>query len=302
VAGADRTRWARLALVLAAGVGWGVALAATVLLVASASHGIGEDSHAYWLAGARWRSGDPMYLASDLSELGAYRYVPAFAQAWAPLSLIPEVAIAWGWRFLGLLSIRYMAGSWLVAGIWMLVPGTLTELGAGNVTFQVSALTVAGLRGRAEGVIPAMVVKFSSCLVIPYIWACRPAARKRLLFGAAATAAVVGVSLLIDVRAWSQFWSSLLEQASFSFEGTPIIHILPAPGADYGLRLLLAAGLALAAVTRGSPHLAFIASVVATPILWPQRLSVLMALPTLQGDAWVRRLLAGPAGRVESTK
>ena len=65
--------------------------------------------------------------------------------------MLPEVLTDWGWRALGLLSIRYMAGSWLVTGLWWLFPGSIIEITAGNVTFQIAALTVAGLRGIALG-------------------------------------------------------------------------------------------------------------------------------------------------------
>jgi hypothetical protein len=262
-----------------------------MLLVASESHGIGEDSHAYWLAGHRLLSGEPIYLADDLVGLGAYRYVPVFAQAWATSTLLPEVLGAWAWRLTGLLSIRYMAGSWLVAGIWMLVPGTLTELGAGNVTLQVAAVTVAGLRGHAQGVIPATIVKFSAVMVIPYVWRCLPAARRGLLAGAAMSLLVIAVSAMLDAGLWGDWWASLLRQADFGFEGTPVLHLLPTPGQDHILRVALAGGLAVAAVAWRSPHVAFVAAVLATPVVWPQRLCVLMALPTLTDDAWVRRTL-----------
>jgi hypothetical protein len=288
----------RVFLLLLSIIGWGLFLrmvvvnvAATVSLSGEAVSGLGIDTYAYWLAGSHLLDGAPLYEARALDELGAYFYAPPFAQAWMPLSLLPQVVVEWGWRILGLLSIRYMAGSWLVSGLWMLFPGTIVELTAGNVTFQVAALTVAGLRGRAEGIFPAALVKLSSVAVVPFLWLRRPAARRGLLVGSAITAVVVAVSVVADAGLWRDYLDTLRGQADLSFEGTSILHILPTPAADYLLRVAVAAVIVIASVRFDSPHLAYLAAFLATPTLWEQRLAVLSALLTLENDRWLRPYL-----------
>jgi hypothetical protein len=286
-------RVARIALIGASALGWGIAAAAMILIFMSDGSGVGSDSHAYWLAGARALGGEPLYLGIRVDELGAYFYPPFFAQLWAPLSVAPEVLVAWGWRIVGVLSIRYMAGSWLFSGVWFLYPGTLTELGAGNVTFQVAALTVAGLRGRAEGVLPATMVKFGSVMVIPFIWFCRPLARRGLIVGGVIAFGLVFVSAIVAPQSWRDYLDALTSQSGLSFEGTPILHLLPSAGADYALRIGVAVLIVTVSVWKRSARLAYVAALIATPTLWPQRLALLFALPTLQNDDWVKRLLRG---------
>ena len=140
-------------------IGWGLALRVGLVLVGAAvapdGEGIaamGSDSYAYWIAGSHLIEGAPLYQGAAIDQPGAYFYPPVFAQVWAPLAMLPPLVVDWGWRVLGILSIRYMAGSWLMTGVWLLFPGAIVELTAGNVTYQLAAVTVAGLRGRAEGI------------------------------------------------------------------------------------------------------------------------------------------------------
>ena len=52
-------------------------------------------------------------------------------------------------------------------------------------------------------------------------------------------AVAVVISVAIDPSLWRDFFSSLGAQGDYSFEGTPILHILPTPAADYLLRLAI---------------------------------------------------------------
>lgn len=288
----------RWGLVILSVVGWGlfarmllINVLGSISLVGEEIGGMGWDTYAYWLAGMNVRAGEPVYWSTAFDVLGAYQYPPPFAQMWAPLSYLPEAIADWGWRLLGVLSVRYMAGSWQIAGIWWLYPGSIVEITAGNVTFQVAALTVAGLRGRAEGIFPATLVKFSAGVVVPYIWLRRPRARRGLLVGAALSAAVVLLSILLDPGLWRDYLAAVSSQTDLTFDGSATLHILPSPSADYLLRIVLALAVIVVAVRADSPRLAFIASVIAIPTIWPQRLSILFALLTLQDDKWLRPYL-----------
>jgi hypothetical protein len=275
-------------------LGWGLALLVIIITVRATIEARGEpvtmgtDVYTYWIAGRHLLEGESLYRAVSIIGLDAYRYPPPFAQAWAPLALLPALLADWVWRILGLLSIRYMAGSWQVTGVWFLFPGTITELSAGNVTFQMAALTVAGLRGRAEGIFPAAIVKFSTAVVVPFLWVRRPEARRGLLVGALIAVAIVATSFLADPGRWSEYVDHLRSQGGFSLSGTAIVYILPSASADFLLRLVIAATIVIAAIRFDSPHLAFVASFLATPTIWAQRTAILIALLTLENDRWLR--------------
>ena len=258
---------------------------------------LGLDDYAYWLAGQNVRLGEPLYTGTVVGSFSAYFYPPPFAQAWAPLSLLDPRIVDWLWKGVMLVSIRYMAGTWLMSGIWMLYPGTLTEISMGNVTFPIAALTVAGLRGRAEGVLPATLVKFSAAAVVPFIWFCRPAARRGLMVGAAVAALVTVVSVLLAPGSWQAYVAALGTQSGMPLANHTIIHVLPTAGADFVLRLILAGLLVGLSIRLRSPHLAFLATIVALPTLWITRLTLLFALLTLEDDAWIKRLMRGRPAR-----
>lgn len=285
-------RWTLLVLSV---LGWGLFLRAiiinalgTVSLSGEEIGGMGVDTYAYWLAGANVAAGDSPYLAHSIQDLGGYLYPPPFAQAWVPLSSLPATLIDWGWRVLGVLSVRYMAGSWQVAGLWWLFPGSIVEITAGNITFQIAAVTVAGLRGHAEGVLPAAIVKFSTVAVVPFLWLRRPATRHGLLLGSAVAAAVLAVSFVLDPGLWREYVDFIVGQGALANENASIVTILPTPAADFLLRLAIAAAVVVAAIRFDSPHLAYVAAFLLTPTLWVQRFSVLLALLTLENDEWLR--------------
>ncbi len=293
-----RQRLARFAFLVLSLIGWGffgraliITIAASISLAGEEVGGLGRDTYAYWLAGANALAGEPLYGATTIEEFGAYLYPPPFAQVWAPISLLPEVIADWGWRILGVLSIRYMAGSWQMAGVWWLVPGSITEISAGNVTFQMAALTVAGLRGHAQGIFPAAIVKFSSVAVVPFIWFRRPRARRGLLVGGVIAFALVALSALLGPGLWREYLSALDSIGALQAEHPSIIRLLPTAGADYLLRLVVLGVVVVASVRFDSPHLAFVAAVFLTPVLWGQKLCVLVALLTLEDDRLPRPFL-----------
>ena len=65
------------------------------------------------------------------------------------LSWVPNMAMQLGIVSLSLLSIRYVAGSWLRSGLFFLCPVSAMVLLAGIVEFLVTAAIVLAARGRA---------------------------------------------------------------------------------------------------------------------------------------------------------
>ena len=248
------------------------------------------DTFAYWYAGSNLAAGEPLYWAEELDQLGAYLYPPPFAFAWAPISLVPEVFAEWGWRLLGVLCVRYMAGSWQFAGLWWIFPGSLTEITSGNVTLQLAAITVAGIRGHPAGILPSTLVKFGAIAVVPFLWLRRPGTRRGLLVGGAIAVGIVAVSFLLAPNLWFEYFDMLGRQSGAPFNPL-MIHILPTPAADFALRAAIALALVVASVRWNSPHLAYVAAFLLTPTIWFFRFAVLLALPTLENDDRIRPYL-----------
>jgi hypothetical protein len=277
-------------------VGYGLGLAALVSLIRLGAGGLAFDAHSYWLAGRNVLAGQPLYADVAIDALGAYRYPPLFAQLWAPFSLLPPLAFAWFWRATCIVSLRYLAGSWRNVGLWLIVPLTLTELAAANVTFQVAALTLMALRGRA-GLAPwAAALKIGPLVVLPYLWLRRPAERKRLLLGLALLAAACGLSVFVAPGYWAAYVVSMGWQSGSALQADGLLALLPTPTLDFAARASLALVLIGVAVWRRSDALAYAATIIAAPTLWMQRLVPLLATPRLAGD----RASAPDASRVQA--
>ena len=193
-------------------------------------------------------------------------------------------------ELLGVLCVRYMAGSWQFAGLWWIFPGSLTEITSGNVTLQLAAITVAGIRGHAVGILPSTLVKFGAIAVVPFLWLRRPGTRRGLLIGGGIAVGIVAVSFLLAPNLWFDYFDMLGRQSGAPFNPL-IIHILPTPAADFALRAAIALGLVVASVRWNSPHLAYVAAFLSTPTIWFFRFAVLLALPTLENDDRVRPYL-----------
>lgn len=272
----------------ASAVGYGLGLAGLILLLQH-DGGLGYDVRSYWLAGRHVFEGEPLYWPVAIDALGPYRYPPLFAQLWAPFALLPELAFAWLWRLVCLLSLRVLAGCWRNVGLWMIVPLTITELSSANVTFPVAALAFHALRGR-PGLAPwAAALKVGPAMLLPYLWLRRPHERRALLLGVAALTGACVVSLLLAPDYWVRYVELLGWQAKSAMVGDGLISLLPTAGADFALRAAVASLLVGIAARRGSDALAYAATVIAVPSLWLQRLVPLLAVP---------RLLDGMRGNV----
>lgn len=155
----------------------GGALALAALYTVVQDHGgLAYDTHAYWLAARNVLDGAPLYQSGPYSALGLYTYPPVFAQLFTPAAPLPELVVTWAWRVTGVLSLRYLVGSWKATVVSCCFVPVLTELAIGNVTLQLAACILFALRDRRGAyVLPwAVALKFGPALVVPYLWLRRP--------------------------------------------------------------------------------------------------------------------------------
>ena len=227
----------------------------------------GADAFAYWRAGRHLLAGTPVY---DLTvgQHGAYLYPPPLAQLVAPLSLLPLWVFGWGWRLVEVLALRVAVGSWRTAGISMLIfPPVFAEIEAANVNLVIAAAVAEAIRGRAWAIGPTALTKLTALTAIPAVFRFD---RRGLAAGLAVAVVIVGVSVLLSPGLWQDYLAVLgrLEDPTNQFYN--VGRLVPTE-----LRLGAAALLAIAAWRY--PILAPIAVTFASPVLWFNTLSTLVA-------------------------
>jgi hypothetical protein len=287
-------RWFQLPRVRAVLLVVGYVAAAAGFLIAALSFADGiqrnggwaYDFDSYYLAGQRYLAGDPLYTPVEINDPGAYRYIPTFAALIAPLTVTPEPVLTWLYRAGCLLCVRYLVGSWIAVGWALLFPPLLIELWSLNVTLPLAAGARWALRGRGAGAIPAQsLAKYGSALLIPYLWFAIPSARRAILVGSMAAAAVVTIHVILDPESWRAFVAAMLQQAESTnhapYIGDQLLFIVPSTLGDFVLRVAIAAVLVIVATWRRWAWLAFAALVIAVPTLWLARLAPLVGVPRL---------------------
>jgi hypothetical protein len=261
-------------------LGGALVLAAVAVLVGR-DGGLAYDTRAYWLASRHVLDGTALYSPASVSDLGAYKYPPIFAQLFVPAAPLPELLVAWLWRISGVLCLRYMVGSWKAAVVACAFLPVLIELSLGNVTLQIGALLVFSLRDRRGAyLLPwAAALKFGPVLLVPYLWFRMPETRRPLLIGSAVFAAACLTSWLVAPGAWSDYVSTFGWETSSLMSGSGVIAIVPSSGGlDFVLRFAIAAAVAVYAAYARRDWLAYASAAITCPILAFSRFAPLVAL------------------------
>jgi hypothetical protein len=214
------------------------------------------DLWAYWLT-----RGGLDYDGVRQGVTGAYLYSPAFAQAIAGLTALPWPLFAAIWTVLAALPLAWLAGRHS-AGL-LVVPFVFISVVGGQLDAAFAAVAILGLRWPALWALPILTkVTPGVCLV----WYAARREWRSLGLALATTAAVVGVSVVLDRDAW-RGWIDMLLRAEFPALGGYLIY-LPLP---LWLRLLGAALL----VAWGAR----------TDRAWVLPIGLMLALPTVYLNA-----------------
>jgi hypothetical protein len=279
----DRSKRLAARILLDAGlVVGGTLLLASAAVLIGRDGGLAYDTRAYWLAGKHVLDGTTLYSPATVSELGAYKYPPIFAQLFVPAGLLPELVVAWLWRISGALCLRYLVGSWKAAIVaCAFVLPVLIELSIGNVTLQIAAVLLFMLRDRRGAyLLPWLVaLKFGPILLVPFLWVRLPDTRRPLLIGTAIFAAACLVSYVIAPGSWWDYVGTFGWENSSSMSGGSVIAIVPSwGGLDFVLRFGIAGIVALYATYSNRAWLAYAMASITCPILAFSRLAPLVAL------------------------
>lgn len=183
---------------------WIVAAYGAVSMVqayTAAGH-LGLDAHAYWMATRR----------EDVYALGpgyrdAYLYSPAFLQLVSPLALLP-----WQMFFGAWMLIQTVCFWWLTRplGVWWQAPVMLlclAEVLYGNIHGLLGVMLCLAL--RRPGLWSFAILTKVTLGVVGVVWLISRKDWRGLAEVAGVTVVVVGVSALIDVQAWFDWYHFL---------------------------------------------------------------------------------------------
>ena len=269
-------------------IGGSLVLAAVALLVGR-DGGLAYDTKAYWLAARHVLDGTTLYAPASVSDLGAFKYPPLFAQLFVPAAWLPELLVAWLWRASGILCLRYIVGSWKSAIVACAFIPVLTELSLGNVTLQIAAALVFALRDRRGAyLLPwAAALKFGPVLLVPYLWFRMPESRRPLVIGTVVFAAASLASYLAAPSLWSSYVSTFGWESNSLMSGSGVIAIVPSSGGlDFVLRFALAGVVALLAAYWGRGWLAYAAASITCPVMAISRFAPLVGLWRFRPAGW----------------
>lgn len=229
----------------------------------------GLDTYHYWAADL-----DNLYVSAQIGSqvAGAYLYSPAFAQAFAPLRLLPLEVVYALWLALCLGLLAWMRVLWFVA-----LPPVTAELVFGNVHVLYAAVIVAGFTLPGLWALPWLTKVTPG---IGSLWFAFRGEWRHLAIAMGTTALIVAVSFALAPDLWLDWYHSLVGNV----------------GRPTGMRAdaiplwarLLAATVVLAWGARTDRRWTVpVAVFLSAPALWPGSLAVLAAAfsPLLRSSA-----------------
>jgi hypothetical protein len=238
------------------------------------------DLNVYLGSAGRWLDGGLPYMTGPVSSWPAsaaddfFLYPPPLLPFFGLLSRLPEGAVAAGWTIAmaacAYKAYRILGLSRTLSAVMLAFPPVMIGFESGNVASLTFLLFAAGV--RAGGAL-AVDVLFKVQTGLPLLWLIRQRRWRGILAGAVVVAAIVLATLpLVGLDAWRDWWTGLAYRAQSqgavpSLYGYSFAQSLP--GAVFAGISVALVGLAL--LLRGRRGLAALglASIFASPALWP---------------------------------
>jgi hypothetical protein len=223
---------------------------------------LGVDARAYWGIDLAHP-----YIDSVPGGISAYLYSPAFAQLMAPVSLLPFPVFFALWTAMSLAICAWLLRPWPWAAPMLALP-IIYELSVGNIHFLMAAAIVVSFR------YPPVWALFVLTKITPGVGALWFAFRgqwRSFAIAVGSTAAIVGVSFLLQPAAWQDWYA-------FLTAGTATAEVLP-------LRLGLAAVLLVLGARRGWRWVIPIAVWISLPAVYVNSWVILLAVIRLRDRA-----------------
>jgi Glycosyltransferase family 87 len=240
-----------------------VYLAYRFLVIAPQAGTVGGDAYAYWAL-------DPARPYSQPNaEIGAFLYPPPTVRAF-------DLADVLSWPAFWLLWTAILVGTaiWLGGRRALLVfafPPVALELYYGNVNLLIAAAIALGFRYPWTW---AFVLLTKVTPGIGLLWFAVRREWRSLAIALGVTAAIVGVSLVLDGSLWADWTAAMTRDAGVSL-GWPLAIPL-------WLRLPPAAAVVVWGARTDRPWTIPVAATIAMPVVWLAALSVLAAIVAVQ--------------------
>jgi hypothetical protein len=220
---------------------------------------LGVDARAYW----RIDLADP-YANSAVGEISTYLYSPAFAQVMAPFGALPFPAFFALWTTLSVVLLVWLVRPWPWAVPILALP-IIYELCVGNVHFLIAAAIVLGFRFSSTWAFP-ILTKITPAVGVGWFLVRREWRAFAIAVGT--TAAIAGVSFVLNPTAWQDWIAFLLDSP-----GTSQLLVL---------RVVLGAGLVAFGALTGRRWLVPVAVWISLPIVWINSWVILLAMIRLR--------------------
>ena len=225
----------------------------------------GQDARCYWVPGY-----DAPYALSEWTAPIAYVYSPAFLQLLAPLKVLAWEPFLGIWTVLLLLAVRFLSGPRLFAlALVVAVP----ELIGGNIHLLVAVAIVIGFRYPAAW---SLILLTKITPGIGLLWFAVRREWRSLGIALGATAAIVAVSLVVDPRAWLE-WFGVIGASVGKTSGTWAA--IPIP---LWFRLPIAVAVVVWGARTDRRWAVPVAAMLALPALWYGGLAILLAVIPLR--------------------
>ena len=219
----------------------------------------GVDARAYW----RIDLADP-YANSGVGDVSTYLYSPAFAQVMAPFGALPFPVFFALWTALSVALLVWLVRPWPWAVPILALP-IIYELCVGNVHFLIAAAIVIGFRLPSTWAFP-ILTKITPAVGVGWFLARREWRAFAVAVGT--TAAIAGLSFLLDPTAWEDWIAFLLDS--------------PGRSQLLVLRLALAVGLVAFGARTHRRWLVPVAVWISLPVIWINSWVILLAVIRLR--------------------
>jgi hypothetical protein len=243
------------------------------------------DFHAYWATqfGIDYSTANPY-------QIGAYLYPPAFAQAIAPLALLPFPMFAALWTALSVIVCAWLVGRWAAP---LLLTGALAlELALGQIDIFIAAAIVVGFRYPAVWAFPLLTKVAPG---IGLLWFVVRREWQKLAIAIAVTVGIAAISALVAPEAWRS-WFDLMRRSLT--EPAPFGAYIPIP---IWLRLPIGVGLIAWGARTDRYWTVPVGVLLSMPILWTNVFTLLIAVIPLREEPgltpareWLAKVLPIP--------
>ena len=228
------------------------------------------DLHAYWATrdGLDYASASPFVI-------GAYLYAPVFAQAIAPLTLLPWPVFAAAWTALMVGAYAWIAGRWSLP--LLLTVAVALDLFLGQIDLFIAAAIVAGFRWPAVWAFPLLTKVAPG---VGLVWFAVRQEWRNLAIAIGATAALIAVSGAVRPDLWGD-WFDLLRRSALETQGAEGT-FLPIP---LLWRLPFAIGIIAWGARADRRWTVPVGVLLAMPVLWVNVFTLLIAVIPLRAGA-----------------